>query len=346
MLASFQFPAFPRANATATTRPRISAVLCSASCSSPPTNKRFNFPLPTRRAALLLASSLTSSLLQFLPQCQFAKAVETDEPQEEDERVVRIFQEASPAVVYIKYLEVQSRAGKNKESKFINDSVKGEDEEDLGDAKVESTGSGFVWDKAGHIVTNYHVVAKLATDTSGLHHCRVFLEGSNGRTFVREGRLVGFDPAYDLAVLKVDIERDKLRPALIGTSQDLRVGQNCFAIGNPYGYEHTLTTGVVSGLRREIPSPNGRAIRGAIQTDAAINAGIWAANTAGFEQDKGNSGGPLIDSYGHVIGVNTATFTRKGSGVSSGVNFAIPIDAVVRIIPSLIVNGTDIKDRF
>ncbi|XP_020675093.1 protease Do-like 5, chloroplastic isoform X4 [Dendrobium catenatum] len=266
MLASFQFPAFPRANATATTRPRISAVLCSASCSSPPTNKRFNFPLPTRRAALLLASSLTSSLLQFLPQCQFAKAVETDEPQEEDERVVRIFQ--------------------------------------------------------------------------------VFLEGSNGRTFVREGRLVGFDPAYDLAVLKVDIERDKLRPALIGTSQDLRVGQNCFAIGNPYGYEHTLTTGVVSGLRREIPSPNGRAIRGAIQTDAAINAGIWAANTAGFEQDKGNSGGPLIDSYGHVIGVNTATFTRKGSGVSSGVNFAIPIDAVVRIIPSLIVNGTDIKDRF
>ncbi|KAL0912047.1 hypothetical protein M5K25_017990 [Dendrobium thyrsiflorum] len=264
--------------------------------------------------------------------CQFAKAVGTDDPQEEEERVVRIFQEASPAVVYIKYLEVQSRAGKNKESKLINDSVKGEDEEDLGDAKVESTGSGFVWDKAGHIVTNYHVVAKLATDTSGLHHCRVFLEGSNGRTFVREGRLVGFDPAYDLAVLKVDIERNKLRPALIGTSQDLRVGQSCFAIGNPYGYEHTLTTGVVSGLRREIPSPNGRAIRGAIQTDAAINAG--------------NSGGPLIDSYGHVIGVNTATFTRKGSGISSGVNFAIPIDAVVRIVPSLIVNGTDIKDRF
>lgn len=143
---------------------------------------------------------------------------------------------------------------------------------------------------------------------------------------------MGFDPAYDLAVLKVDIERDKLRPALIGTSHDLRVGQSCFAIGNPYGYEHTLTTGVVSGLRREIPSPIGRAIRGAIQTDAAINAG--------------NSGGPLIDSYGHVVGVNTATFTRKGSGVSSGVNFAIPIDVVVRIVPSLIVYGTDLKDRF
>ncbi|KAH0455355.1 hypothetical protein IEQ34_015387 [Dendrobium chrysotoxum] len=408
MLASFQFPASARANATA--GPKTSPVLCSASSSPPPTNKRFNFPLPTRRAVLLLASSLPSSLLQFLPEYQFAKAVETDEPQEEEERVVRIFQEASPAVVYIKYLEVQSRAGKNKESKLINDLVKGEDEEDLGDAKVESTGSGFVWDKAGHIVTNYHVVAKLATDTSGLHLCRVFLEGSDGRTFVREGRLVGFDPAYDLAVLKVDVERNKLRPALIGTSQDLRVGQSCFAIGNPYGYEHTLTTGVVSGLRREIPSPNGRAIRGAIQTDAAINAGgheiynitrqptlqniastfepVTAAQLEGiiterikaiiaidqakkligkgrpylmkydqvsypkgysipkFNTFNGNSGGPLIDSYGHVIGVNTATFTRKGSGISSGVNFAIPIDAVVRIVPSLIVNGTDIKDRF
>lgn len=118
----------------------------------------------------------------------------------------------------------------------------------------------------------------------------------------------------------------------IGTSRELRVGQSCFAIGNPYGYENTLTTGVISGLGREIPSPNGKAIRGAIQTDAAINAG--------------NSGGPLIDSYGHVIGVNTATFTRKGTGMSSGVNFAIPIDIVVRVVPYLIVYGTPYTDRY
>ncbi|XP_020574895.1 protease Do-like 5, chloroplastic [Phalaenopsis equestris] len=340
MLASFRFSASPQA--TATGIPKTSPVLCSISSSSPPTIKNFNFTLPTRRAALFLASSLTSSLLQFLAQSHFAKALEKDEPQEEEERVVRIFQESSPAVVYIKYLEVQEKAGKNKGNN-INGSVEGEDE-DLGDAKVEGTGSGFVWDEVGHIVTNYHVVAKLATDTTGRYRCgvgkndyylrfsfQVFLEGSNGRTFAKEGRLVGFDPSYDLAVLKIDIDRDKLRPAQIGTSQDLRVGQSCFAIGNPFGYEHTLTTGVVSGLRREIPSPNGGAIRGAIQTDAAINAG--------------NSGGPLIDSYGHVIGVNTATFTRKGSGISSGVNFAIPIDAVVRIVPSLIINGTDIKNR-
>ncbi|XP_043690233.1 protease Do-like 5, chloroplastic isoform X2 [Telopea speciosissima] len=181
-------------------------------------------------------------------------------------------------------------------------------------------------------VTNYHVVAKLATDTSGLQRCEVVLVDANGRSFTKEGKIIGFDPAYDLAVLKVDVEGKELKPAVLGTSQDLHVGQSCFAIGNPYGYENTLTTGVVSGLGREIPSPNGRAISGAIQTDAAINSG--------------NSGGPLINSYGHVIGVNTATFTRKGTGISSGVNFAIPIDTVVRIVPYLVVYGTPYTDRY
>ncbi|KAK1303922.1 hypothetical protein QJS10_CPB11g01827 [Acorus calamus] len=167
---------------------------------------------------------------------------------------------------------------------------------------------------------------------TGRQRCRVYFEDVNGSTFPMDAKLIGFDPAYDLAVLKVDVGGDKIKPATIGTSRDLRVGQSCFSIGNPYGYEHTLTTGVVSGLGREIPSPNGMAIRGAIQTDAAINSG--------------NSGGPLIDSHGHVIGVNTATFTRKGTGVSSGVNFAIPIDTVVRMVPYLIVNGTDVNNRF
>lgn len=239
-------------------------------------------------------------------------------------------------MVFIKDLELKPNGGQSKRPPITETTPAppaGEDDgEDWSDAKVEGTGSGFVWDKAGHVVTNYHVVAKLATDRSGLQRCKIFFEDANGRTFAKEGKLIGVDPAYDLAVLKVDVEGDKLRPALIGTSHDLRVGQSCFAIGNPYGYEHTLTTGVVSGLGREIPSPNGRAIRGVIQTDAAINAG--------------NSGGPLIDSYGHVIGVNTATFTRKGTGVSSGVNFAIPIDVVVRTVPYLIVYGTSVNNRF
>ncbi|KAH1146364.1 hypothetical protein GLYMA_15G092800v4 [Glycine max] len=157
----------------------------------------------------------------------------------------------------------------------------------------------------------------------------VFLVDAKGNSFDREGTIIGFDPAYDLAVLKVDVDGYEVKPVVLGQSNNLRVGQSCFAIGNPYGYENTLTTGVVSGLGREIPSPNGGAIRGAIQTDAAINAG-----------------GPLIDSYGHVVAVNTATFTKKGTGISSGVNFAIPIDTVVRTVPYLIVHGTPYSNRF
>lgn len=206
-------------------------------------------------------------------------------------------------------------------------------EEDVDrDLKVDGEGSGFVWDDKGHIVTNYHVIAKLATDNTGLQLCKVYFEDSTGTKMAKIGKLIGFDPTFDLAVLKIEIGDSILKPAMLGTSSDLRVGQSCFAIGNPFGYEHTLTTGVISGLKREIPSPNGQAIRGVIQTDAAINSG--------------NSGGPLIDSYGHVIGVNTATFTRKGSGLSSGVNFAIPIDIVVLTIPNLIIYGTSTSNRF
>lgn len=129
-----------------------------------------------------------------------------------------------------------------------------------------------------------------------------------------------------ILLFEIDAPEDRLTPIPVGTSEDIRVGQNCFAIGNPYGFEHTLTTGVVSGLGREIPSPAGLPIPGAIQTDAAINAG--------------NSGGPLLDSFGRIIGVNTATFTRAGSGMSSGVNFAISIDTVRMLVPRLIVYGT------
>ncbi|XP_071928847.1 protease Do-like 5, chloroplastic isoform X2 [Coffea arabica] len=226
----------------------------------------------TKRKALLCSSSLMLSGLSWF-KSNSALALQVDELQQQEERIVELFQ-----------------------------------------------------------VTNYHVVAKLATDRSGLQLCKISLVDARGNNFSREGKIVGYDPDYDLAVLKINVEGDELKPVTLGTSQGLRVGQSCLSIGNRYGYANTLTTGVISGLGREIPSPNGRAIKGAIQTDAAISAG--------------NSGGPLIDYYGHVIGVNTATFTRKGTGMSSGVNFAIPIDTVLRTVPYLIVYGTPYADRY
>ncbi|KAI3946236.1 hypothetical protein MKW92_020439 [Papaver armeniacum] len=303
-----------------------STIIISANISSSSSvNKSQRLFLTRRNASILATSTILSSFLH-LASFQSANARELeDAPQRQEERVVQVFEEASPSVVFIKDLElVKTSSGRS-----TNEQVLTKEEEES--AKVEGTGSGFIWDKSGHIVTNYHVIAKLATDTTGLQRCKVFLEDAHGEKFSKEGKLVGFDPTYDLAVLKIEGNFD-LKPAILGTSGDLRVGQNCFAIGNPYGYENTLTTGVVSGLAREIPSPNGSSIRGAIQTDAAINAG--------------NSGGPLINSYGHVIGVNTSTFTRKGSGQSSGVNFAIPIDTVVRTVPYLIVYGTPYSNRY
>lgn len=259
-------------------------------------------------SAVVLASLLNlHNPISNPPLLHSAFAQQQDELQQQEDRVAHLFQESSPSVVFIKDIEL-AKVPNRPEDRFMLT----EDE----NAKVEGTGSGFIWDKFGHISLIL----------------QVFLVDAGGNSLYREGTIIGFDPSYDLAVLKVDVEGYELKPATLGTSRELHVGQSCFAIGNPYGYENTLTTGVVSGLGREIPSPNAKAIRGAIQTDADINAG--------------NSGGPLIDSYGHVIGVNTATFTRKGTGASSGVNFAIPIDTVVQYVPILIVYGTPYKDRF
>ncbi|CAA7408887.1 unnamed protein product [Spirodela intermedia] len=300
-------------------------------------------------ASLLLNASFLGSVYprDSATSTQNARAAEEmdDEFQQDENRVVRIFQETSPSVVFIKDFQLvrdpKKRRPLNNSAALTSESPGaggGEEDDDWindddsANVQVEGVGSGFVWDKSGHIITNYHVIEKLATDQTGLQRCKIFLQDTNGNTFAKEGKLIGLDPAHDLAVLKVNVGGDKLRPVIVGSSRDLRVGQSCFAIGNPYGYENTLTIGVVSGLGREIPSPNGRPIRGAIQTDAAINSG--------------NSGGPLIDSHGRVIGVNTATFTRRGSGISSGVNFAVPIDLVVQTVPYLIVNGTASSNRF
>lgn len=174
------------------------------------------------------------------------------------------------------------------------------------------TGSGFVWDNDGHIVTNFHVIEN-ATSIQV-----VFYEQS---TF--EAELVGVSPDHDLAVLRINAPENLLRPVLIGESNDLEVGQSVFAIGNPFGLNQTLTTGVISAISRTIESPSGKRIDDVIQIDAAIN--------------PGNSGGPLLDSAARLVGVNTAIYSP--SGASAGVGFSIPVDTVNRVVPTLIKQG-------
>lgn len=176
----------------------------------------------------------------------------------------------------------------------------------------EGTGSGFVWDDAGHVVTNFHVIQN--ADAAQI----TFADQS-----VFQARLVGYFADKDLAVLKVDAPPGKLKPIPLGRSDDLQVGQKVYAIGNPFGLDQTLTTGIISALGREIDSVTNRPIKNVIQSDAAIN--------------PGNSGGPLLDSAGLLIGVNTAIFST--SGVSAGIGFAIPVDEVNRVVPELIKHG-------
>lgn len=215
----------------------------------------------------------------------------------QDERsAIELFETASQAVVYISTAErVIDRRTRN-----IYNMPRG-------------TGSGFVWDELGHIVTNHHVVEGASGATVRL---------ADGRSY--RAMLVGSDPANDLAVLRIGVAIGRPPNLPIGSSSDLRVGQNVFAIGNPFGLDWTLTTGVVSALDRDLPRRGGRPIRGLIQTDAAIN--------------PGNSGGPLLDSAGRLIGVNTAIYSP--SGANAGVGFAVPVDVVNRVVPALIARSS------
>lgn len=174
------------------------------------------------------------------------------------------------------------------------------------------TGSGFVWDNNGHIITNYHVIQNADRATVTL---------ADRTTW--QAKLVGKAPEKDLAVLKIDAPRSSLPPIPLGSSDNLRVGQSVFAIGNPFGLDQTLTTGIVSALGREIQSGAGIPIRDVIQTDAAIN--------------PGNSGGPLLNSSGKLIGVNTAIYSP--SGASAGIGFSIPVEVVSWVVPELIRFG-------
>jgi S1-C subfamily serine protease len=178
------------------------------------------------------------------------------------------------------------------------------------------TGSGFVWDTEGHIVTNYHVL-------EGGQRFSVTLADQS----VWEAELTGVAPDKDLAVIRIEAPREALRPIPVGRSAGLLVGQRVLALGNPFGLDHSLTVGVVSALGRELRSPNGRTIRDVIQTDAAIN--------------PGNSGGPLLDSRGRLVGVNSAIYSP--SGASSGIGFAVPVDTVTNLVPQIIKYGRPIR---
>ncbi len=174
------------------------------------------------------------------------------------------------------------------------------------------SGSGFVWDRKGHIISNYHVIHQASA---------ISVTFPDGDCF--EARVVGVDPDHDLAVLRIDAPPEKLVPVRAGVSRDLQVGQSVLAIGNPFGLDTTLTVGIVSALGRAITSLTGRRIEDVIQTDAAIN--------------PGSSGGPLLDSRGDLIGINTAIMSP--SGAYAGIGFAVPADTISRIVPQLIERG-------
>ena len=214
---------------------------------------------------------------------------------EDEKNTIAVFEEIAPSVVYITSIEVRRSIF----SLNVYEIPQG-------------TGSGFVWDKEGRIVTNYHVIGDASR-----------VEVTLGDNTVYKGIMVGAAPDKDIAVLQISAPAHTLKPITLGESETLLVGQKVFAIGNPFGLDHTITSGIVSALDREITAITGRTIHGVIQTDAAIN--------------PGNSGGPLLDSAGRLIGVNTAIFSP--SGANAGIGFAVPVNVVNKVVPEIIRNG-------
>ncbi len=217
----------------------------------------------------------------------------------DEKATIALFEQASPSVVYI---STRQRVV-NPWTRNVFSVPKG-------------TGSGFVWDDLGHVVTNNHVI-------EGASEAIVRL--NDGRSY--RAVLVGASPSHDLAVLRINVPFDRPPPVPIGTSADLRVGQKVFAIGNPFGLDYTLTGGLISALNRSLSEKEGVTIEHLIQTDAAIN--------------PGNSGGPLLDSAGRLIGINTMIYSP--SGAYAGIGFAVPVDTVNRVVPELIAKGRYIR---
>ncbi|MEZ6122769.1 MAG: trypsin-like peptidase domain-containing protein [Planctomycetaceae bacterium] len=181
---------------------------------------------------------------------------------------------------------------------------------------TEDAGSGFVLDKAGHVMTNFHVIEDAQ---------RILVTLYNGEAF--DAKPIGVDPINDIAILRIEAPEDSLFPITIGDSRSLKVGMKVFAIGNPFGLERTMTTGIISSLNRTLPVTRARSIKSVIQIDAAIN--------------PGNSGGPLLDSHGRLIGMNTAI--ASSTGQNSGIGFAVPVNLISRVIPELIEHGRVIR---
>lgn len=247
---------------------------------------------PTPQVVILVATP-TPAPAAVAPQSTAAPAALPDALDTEEARRIAIYERVSAAVVNITTQVVRSD--------FF-----------WGSVPEEGSGSGFLWDDQGHVVTNYHVI-------EGAQDISV----SFGDDVNLAATVVGADPQNDLAVLKVENPPDAALPLEPGTSADLKVGQTVLAIGNPFGqFERTMTEGIISALNRTIQTDS-QVLRGVIQTDAAIN--------------RGNSGGPLLDSRGRLIGVNSAIFSPTGT--SAGVSLAIPVDKVRRVVPELIATG-------
>jgi S1-C subfamily serine protease len=262
-------------------------------------------PRPRGRANLILtATLLVCAVWFFMPQIAERitrveaaprAVVARGELTAEEQTNIEIFETSKSSVVYISTLE--------RVVDFWTRNVT---------TVPRGTGSGFIWDEQGHVITNRHVIAGAAEANVRL---------ADGRDYT--ATLVGVSATHDIAVLRIRIPTNRPAALPIGTSQDLRVGQKVFAIGNPFGLDWTLTTGIVSALDRSLNGEDGGVIQHLIQTDAAIN--------------PGNSGGPLLDSAGRLIGINTAIYSP--SGASAGVGFAVPVDTVNRVVPELIAKG-------
>ena len=246
--------------------------------------------------AFLVGSRWQGNVLQAESQGQPRRVTPSSGLLPEERATVNLFRETQPSVVYITTL-------RDRRVSYFGRRF---------DRVQEGTGSGFLWDDKGHVVTNFHVIGNADTYQVTLHDQTTW-----------PATFVGQDEEMDLAVLRIEAPAEKLRPIPVGSSSDLLVGQSVLAIGNPFGLDYTLTTGVISALDREVQSIGGRELQGVIQTDAAIN--------------PGNSGGPLLDSSGRLIGVNTQIVSSGGAW--AGIGFAIPVDTVNWVVPELIAHG-------
>lgn len=267
----------------------IGFLFAAADCNSRPTGS--SSPAPSITPPVLEpAEPVPAPPASSIPQ------LSVEAPIEDEKNTIAVFKTAARSTVFVT------------EKQLVVDYFRGEAME-----VPAGSGSGFVWDTNGHVVTNYHVVKDGRALAVTLQDHRIF-----------DARVVGVEPRKDIAVLHIEAPKNALYPiTLPSKNRRLEVGQKAIAIGNPFGLDHTLTTGVVSALGRQVQGIGGVSIRDMVQTDAAIN--------------PGNSGGPLLDSAGHLIGMNTMIYSQ--SGASAGIGFAVPESTIARVVPQIIRTG-------